>query len=119
MSEELPPPKKSCRKLRQEEILILEKLMHFAGISVPLDSLIVKDQLAGTYGSIEFIQKSEYRRIFGKSLVEAKYFDSDGVLVSIALNVDQCGEIYEMDFWKVDFSSLLKYPSPELIMIDD
>jgi hypothetical protein len=28
------------------------------------------------------------------------------VLVSVALNVDQRGELFELDLWKVDFSPL-------------
>jgi hypothetical protein len=33
------------------------------------------------------------------------------VLVSIAVNSDDRGELYEVDFWKVDFSPLRRYPN--------
>jgi hypothetical protein len=44
-------------------------------------------------------------------LVEAEYVDSDAVLVSIAVNADQTGQPFEIDFWKVDFSPLKQYPN--------
>ena len=49
-------------------------------------------------------------RQHGKTLAEAQYNDVDGVLVSIALNIDKNGNLFEMDFWKVDFSPLRSYP---------
>ena len=39
--------------------------------------------------------------------------DDDGVLVSIELTVDERDELFELDFWKVDFSPLRRYPNPE------
>ena len=61
-------------------------------------------------GSIRFVQPEP--RSFGKALVEAQYVDSDGVLVSIAVNADNSGDLFEVDFWKVDFSPLKRYPKP-------
>ena len=61
-------------------------------------------------GSIRFVQPE--RRSFGQTLVEAQYADSDGVLVSIAVNLDKNGDLFEVDFWKVDFSPLRRYPKP-------
>jgi len=39
--------------------------------------------------------------------------DRDGVLVSITINSDQFGKLYEVDFWKTDFSPLQQYPEPK------
>jgi len=61
-------------------------------------------------GSIRFV-KSELRA-FGAATAEAEYIGDDGVLVSIAVNSDNWGELYEIDFWKVDFSPLRRYPNP-------
>jgi len=41
----------------------------------------------------------------------------DGVPVSIVLNTDSTGSLYEVDFWKVDFSPLLRYPRPSDLRI--
>ena len=61
-------------------------------------------------GSIRFVQPEA--GTFGKALAEAQYVDSDGVPVSIALNTDSSGHLFELDFWKVDFSPLRRYPKP-------
>ncbi|MDB5792649.1 MAG: hypothetical protein JWQ80_2673 [Massilia sp.] len=57
------------------------------------------------------------RRPLGKLLVEAEYVDCDGVLVSIALNADQRGRLYELDMWKVDFAALQEFPTFERVTI--
>lgn len=67
-------------------------------------------------GSIRFA--GDERRIFGKALAEAQYTDDDGVLVSIAVNADKNGDLLEVDFWKVDFSPLKRYPMPSDLRVD-
>lgn len=62
-------------------------------------------------GSVRFVR--EARRAFGCEIARAEYTDDDGVLVSITVNVDQDGDLYEIDFWKTDFSPLRRYPRPE------
>lgn len=64
-------------------------------------------------GSVRFVACDD--RIFGATAVEAAYFDVDGVLVSIAVNLDDQGGLYELDIWKTDFSPLKKYPTPEVV----
>ncbi len=66
----------------------------------------------GGMGSIRFDPKSSGRRL-GRQLVESFYTDVDGTDVRIAVNVDERGDLYEVDFWKVDFSPLVVYPTPE------
>ncbi len=68
------------------------------------------DMRDGNMGSICFA--GDERRIFGKALAEAHYTDEDGVCVSIAINTDDKGDLFEVDFWKVDFSPLKRYPKP-------
>lgn len=46
-------------------------------------------------------------RKFGKEVVEHQFKDSDGVVVSASLNIDQNGELFELDIWKTDHSPLL------------
>jgi hypothetical protein len=65
----------------------------------------------GGMGSIRFFS-SEIGRRMGVAVAEAEYTDDDGVLVSIVLNTDFNGRLFEVDFWKVDFSPLRRYPSP-------
>jgi hypothetical protein len=75
----------------------------------------VADMHDGGMGSIRFVQPEP--QPFGKELAEAQYVDSDGVLVSIALNTDIMGRLFELDFWKVDFSPLRRYPEPSDLVI--
>jgi len=70
----------------------------------------VVDMQDGGMGSVRFLGSEP--RSFDRTLVEAKYVDSDGVLVSIAVNADNHGQLFELDFWKVDFSPLKRYPKP-------
>jgi hypothetical protein len=65
-------------------------------------------------GSLEF---AGGRRPLGRLLVEAEYLDGDGVLVSIALNTDQSGRLYELDMWKADFAPLQEFPTPQHVTI--
>jgi len=58
------------------------------------------------------------RRIFGKVLAEAQCTDEDGVCVSIAINADNKGDLFEVDIWKVDFSPLKRYPKPSDLRVD-
>jgi hypothetical protein len=74
---------------------------------------LVRDMSDGAMGSIRFANSSADKPAFGREAVEADYIDQDGVLVRIALNLDQQGDLFEVDFWKVDFSPLLRYPRPQ------
>jgi hypothetical protein len=61
--------------------------------------------------SIRFVGGKDRHR--AGSIAEATYIDDDGVMASIELNVDETGRLFELDFWKVDFSPLRRYPRTE------
>ncbi|MDX3967543.1 MAG: hypothetical protein QHD01_13185 [Bradyrhizobium sp.] len=65
---------------------------------------LVEDMNDGGMGSLRFMGSAD--RLWGKCIGEAEFDDADGVLVSVALNIDQRGELFELDLWKVDFSPL-------------
>ncbi len=101
------------RTLKEEEReLISAMLVGVSGQDLPgmLDGSRVKDIQDGGMGSIRFVHSD--RRVLGKVLKESRYRDADGVLVSISLNTDERGDLFELDFWKVDFSPLRRYPTP-------
>lgn len=110
----------SGRSLRAEEKAVLAALL---GTSVEvlnqrLKSCAVEDMADGGMGSIRFLQGSSGESpVFDKAVAEAEYVDADGVVVSIVLNVDQQGDLFELDIWKVDFSPLREYPRPELLIV--
>ena len=71
------------------------------------------DMKDGGMGSIRFVNTEP--RIMGDVLQEAQYTDEDGITVSIAINADNQGDLFEVDFWKVDFSPLKCYPNPSAL----
>ena len=77
-----------------------------------LASSVVEDMQDGGMGSIRFLRPHQSKPVFGKTIAEAEYTDDDGVLVTIVVNIDETGELYEADFWKVDFAPLKRYPMP-------
>jgi hypothetical protein len=97
------------RKLRPTERALITALA--PGVTTGLDEVLVVEMRDGSMGSIRFLNGSGRRRSF--SIAEAEYVDDDGVSVSIELNVDEKNELFELDFWKVDFSPLKRYPNPE------
>lgn len=103
------------RPLRTEEKALLAALLGSSldAIDERLRARVVEDMSDGGMGSIRFISEPGESRSFGKAIAEAEYVDADGVTVSIAVNVDDRGDLYEVDFWKVDFSPLREYPTPE------
>lgn len=104
----------SGRILRPEEAALIRALLVAVYPAEALESALrdsrVTDMQDGGMGSIRFLGPSS--RSFGMTLVEAQYLDSDGVLVSIAVNADKQGQLFELDLWKVDFSPLKRYPKP-------
>lgn len=104
----------SGRMLRPDERAVLIRLLDMAGCAAhpQLQHCRVEDMADGGMGSIRFVSPFAGARLLGRCAMEAQYVDADGVPVSIALNLDDRGNLYELDFWKADFSPLLSYPSP-------
>ena len=50
------------------------------------------------------------KRLFGQEVSRLQFKDQDGIEVSVSLNVDQFGQLFEVDIWKVDFSPLIRIP---------
>jgi hypothetical protein len=73
---------------------------------------LVEDMQDGGMGSIRFLRTGTSGRVSCKAIAEAEYIDDDGVLVSIVLNIDDDEALHELDFWKVGFSPLRRYPLP-------
>lgn len=107
------------RPLRAEEQAVLVALLGslFEDIDEKLRTSVVEDMADGWMGSIRFLHESSEGRVFGATIAEAEYLDSDGIPVSIAVNVDGRGDLFEVDIWKVDFSPLRDYPTPERLQL--
>lgn len=107
------------RPLRlEEESLVRALLQRVTGgeqLLLQLECAQVRDMDDGGMGSLQFAGGE--RRSLGSCLVEADYLDRDGVPVSIALNLDTNGLLYELDMWKVDFAPLKEYPDLKRVTI--
>lgn len=84
-----------------------------------LDELLVTEISDGGMGSLLLVPKDlvGVSRSFGQQVALGEFTDSDGTLVSVALNVDRQGRLYELDVWKVDFSPLVAWPDPSQIRV--
>jgi len=105
--------KMANRLLRKEEFEVIEVMLK-ASSEEPKPRIESGTQVTemddGGMGSLRFIYSDP--QPLEKAVSEAQYTDSDGVLVSINLSVDKTGRLFELDFWKVDFSPLRRYPRP-------
>ena len=93
------------RPIKQEEIEIIKALSK-GQHEIPKAVLDMND---GGMGSISFDIEQKQSRY--DQVADSEYMDSDGVLVLIELSIDHNGNLYELDFWKVDFSPLILYPT--------
>jgi hypothetical protein len=92
------------RRLTEDENRLVRFLL---GKNVPSDAL-VEPMSDGGMGSLQFGSRSNRR--FGSCIASATFTDTDGVPVSATLNVDQFGELFELDIFKADFSALQQIP---------
>jgi hypothetical protein len=50
-------------------------------------------------------------RMLGEQVSEFEFFDKDGIKVIASLNIDQEGNLFELDIWKTDYSPLIELPN--------
>jgi hypothetical protein len=105
------------RTLRSDERDLLQALLSEVYTSQEIDrrlsGALVQQMPDGGMGGIRFVESNSTNRRFGREAAAADYVDKDGTLVDISVNLDQAGHLLEVDFWKVDFSPLLRYPKPQ------
>jgi hypothetical protein len=103
------------RPLTQQERALIIALVPdqelTARIAATLDNALVVDMNDGGMGSIRFVKEGNRRRAC--SIATAEYIDEDGVPVTVEVNASADNELFEVDFWKVDFSPLRRYPRLE------
>jgi hypothetical protein len=107
----------SWRKLRKEEADLIAAIVRNTPkgkeIVQSLSERLVEDMPDGGMGSLRFKAGDDRERRFGRKIGEAEFTDEDGILVSAAVNLDSNDELFELDLWKVDFTSLKRYPDPK------
>ncbi|MCW2411880.1 hypothetical protein M2345_001639 [Sphingobium sp. B8D3D] len=73
--------------------------------------LLVEEMDDGGMGSLSFVSQ-KLERTYGGEAGSCGFYDEDGMQVRVGLILDQDGDLYELDLWKVDFSPLIKIPEP-------
>lgn len=107
---------KSSRKLSQSEKKLIEFLIKKSSfqfgetwgehiLALPMDD--------GNMGSLHLFSKDDedVDRLFGQQISEHYFEDKDGITVVASLNVDNKGNLFELDIWKTDFSPLIELPN--------
>lgn len=100
------------RYLRSDEKDLIRKALGPSSCA-DLDNLKVLDADDGGMGGVKFEAHRSPGHVFGSELARLRYVDADGTPVSITLNADKNGDLFEIDFWKIDFSPLVSYPTSE------
>lgn len=99
------------RKIKEEEIELIKFLLVKSNLDP--NQFIISDMVdeyeGGKMGSIGL---GKVGAVYESDIIQAEYADLDGVEVIISLTKDTENQILDLDFWKVDFSKLLKYPTP-------
>lgn len=110
------------RNLKKEEseliIALLKDKANTNDIIKKLPDLLVEEMDDGGMGSLKFISTNGETHSFFKQVAEITLLDIDGIRVSIAINLDENGDIFELDIFKSDFSKLKQFPVPPYISIE-
>ena len=105
------------RNIKEEEKVLVASILELANSADRISKIpeVVYDLGDGGMGSIKF--SSDAERIYSEDIIQVNYIDSDSTPVIIALTVDNRNELFELDFWKVNFKKLLRYPEPNEINV--
>ncbi|MGO4153075.1 DUF6984 family protein [Cupriavidus sp. YAF13] len=102
------------RGLKDDERTLLAKLiagkpqeMRLLG---SLADALVEEMDDGGMGSLRFYASDARSRRLGEQLAKREFVDIDGIPVMVAINLDDHGDLYELDIWKVDFSPFNRFP---------
>jgi hypothetical protein len=115
------------RYLRPEELELVFFIAAAARIACSREELakkLVEESGDRGHGGVTFLRDNSHDRTTdsrgGATLVgDYQSADEDGIPVIFSLRLDGQGNLYEFDFWKVDFSKIRRYPSPrELTVVD-
>ena len=106
------------RALREEEKIIIQFLLsklNVADIEYAISDTV--EEYEGSHmGSINL--NNPNADLYDKDLIQAEYSDADKIPVVLSLTVDKNNKLLDLDFWKFDFSRLVKYPKPEELMFE-
>ena len=90
-------------------------MVNQASLVLPVNwqqSLRVKPMDDGGMGSLMLFPdgKETDKPVFGRTVFEYEFKDADRANVLASLNLDERGQLFELDIWKVNFEPLIKFP---------
>ena len=98
------------RKIRQNEKDLILFLLKKLNLNV-IDYLINEDVFEYEGGKMGSISLNDNPDAYAGDLIQVEYIDTDNTPVMITLTHDTEGKLLDLDFWKTDFSKLIKYPA--------
>ena len=104
------------RPIRQNEkdlITFLLQQLNLNPDDFPTDEY-VEEYEGGKMGSISLGGDVD---AYDGDLIQVEYIDSDEIAVVITLTKDDKNHLLDLDFWKIDFSKLIDYPTPDKIIL--
>jgi len=107
------------RPIKKEEKELIQHLLKKANLSekdYPISDTAFEYE-GGKMGSINLVNENEGE--YDSDIIQAQYIDNDDVIVMITLTKDKNNQLLDLDFWKVNFEKLNKYPKPEELAFDN
>ena len=103
------------RKPTLQEKRLLELLVKKSSLILPdnwKDNLLVRSMNDGEMGALYLFPNGKIieGRAMGEQVSDFQFADLDGIEVIASLNIDENGDLFELDIWKTDFSRLIKFP---------
>ncbi|WP_044170750.1 DUF6984 family protein [Flectobacillus major] len=105
----------ASRKIRPQERELIEYLLKQIGFTTD-DYPINEDVVEYEGGKMGSISMGEDPNLYDGDLIQVEYIDTDETPVVITLTKDVNNKLLDLDFWKVDFSKLLVYPTPDKVV---
>jgi hypothetical protein len=105
----------SIRKPTPLEEGLLEYLIQRSSVAIQPDwkiNLMVSPMDDGGMGSLLLYPngKTDDKRLFGQQVSDFQFKDEDEIVVIASLNLDKAGNLFELDIWKTDYTSLIRIP---------
>ena len=103
------------RKPTIQEERLLDLLVKKSSIAIPenwKDGLLVRPMDDEGMSSLYLFPQGKVieGRVLGEQISDFQFTDLDGIEVIASLNVDNNGNLFELDIWKTDFGKLLQFP---------
>lgn len=89
---------------------MLKDIPIYKNFSYELSKSTVQEMDDGDMRSLRFLYNDGKTRKFHKEIDSISILDTDGVPVSFTINVEESGDIFELDAFKGDFSPLQQSP---------